>query len=220
MQQVLAIQFSQPNYFFSILEQFKTTAALFYLTGDIRDNENDGFDCCSVLMIAFSYILVFVSFPLSLCFCIKVIKEFERAVILRLGRITTGGARGPGLFFILPCIDTIIVTDLRTVTYDVRFACLLGIFLLSAFLSNFSDCYGNKKVNPQEILTKDSVTVTVDAVMYYRVSNPTLSVINVENVTNSTGQLAATTLRNILGTKTLQEILQDREHIAHLMQVS
>ncbi len=61
--------------------------------------------------------------------------------------------------------------------------------------------------------------MTVDAVMYYRILDPTLSVISVENVTNSTGQLAATTLRNILGTKTLQEILQDREHIAHLMQV-
>ena len=71
---------------------------------------------------------------------------------------------------------------------------------------------------PQEILTKDSVTVTVDAVVYFRIFAPINSVINVENAQFSTRLLAATTLRNILGTKTLQEILQDREHIAHYLQ--
>lgn len=72
---------------------------------------------------------------------------------------------------------------------------------------------------PQEILTKDSVTITVDAVCYFRVYNPVVSVTNVENAQFSTRLLAATTLRNILGTRTLQEILQDKEHIAHRMQV-
>ncbi len=115
--------------------------------------------------------------------------------------------RGPGLFFILLYIDKIVVVDLRTVTFDVA---------------------------PQEILTKGSVTVTVgnyqksrilanfylffnqrkDAVVYFRVYAPILSVINVANVQYSTRLLAATTLRNILRTKTLQEILQDREMIA------
>jgi erythrocyte band 7 integral membrane protein len=73
-------------------------------------------------------------------------------------------------------------------------------------------------VPPQEILTKDSVTATVDAVVYYRVSNPVLSVNSVANAQYSTRLLAATTLRNILGMKTLQEILQDKETIAHHMQ--
>ena len=99
---------------------------------------------------------------------------------------------GPGLFFILPCIDNIIIIDLRTITFDVA---------------------------PQEILTKDSVTITVDAVIYFRIFNPIVSVTNVENAQYSTRLLAATTLRNILGTKTLQEILQEREIIAHHMQV-
>ena len=76
------------------------------------------------------------------------------------------------------------------------------------------------KVPPQEILTKDSVTTTVDAVIYFRVSDPKMAVINVENAQYSTRLLAATTLRNILGTKTLQEVLQEREQIAVLMQVS
>ncbi len=105
----------------------------------------------------------------------------------------SGGAKGPGLFFILPCIDNVITTDLRTITFDVP---------------------------PQEILTKDSVTTTVDAVIYFRVSDPKMAVINVENAQYSTRLLAATTLRNILGTKTLQEVLQEREQIAVLMQVS
>ena len=109
-----------------------------------------------------------------------------------IGRCTSAEPKGPGLFFILPCIDNIVIVDLRTVTFDVP---------------------------PQEILTKDSVTVTVDAVVYFRIYAPILSVINVENSQFSTRLLAATTLRNILGTKTLQEILQDREHIAHQLQV-
>ena len=96
------------------------------------------------------------------------------------------------MFFILPCIDNLVTVDLRTITFDVP---------------------------PQEILTKDSVTVTVDAVVYFRIFDPVASVINVENAQYSTRLLAATTLRNILGTKTLQEVLQDRESLAHHMQV-
>ena len=110
-----------------------------------------------------------------------------------MGRILPGGAKGPGLFFLLPCIDTSAVIDLRTVTFDVA---------------------------PQEILTKDSVTINVDAVCYYRIFNPVISVIKVANSQYSTRQLAATTLRNILGTRTLQEILQDKEFIARHMQVN
>ena len=75
-------------------------------------------------------------------------------------------------------------------------------------------------VPPQEILTKDSVTVTVDAVCYFRTVNPIISVINVSNAQFSTRLLAATTLRNTLGTRTLQEILQDTESLAHHMQVN
>jgi len=100
--------------------------------------------------------------------------------------------KGPGLFFVLPCVDSIIKIDLRTITFDVP---------------------------PQEILTRDSVTVSVDAVVYFRIFNPIISVTNVENSRYSTQLLAATTLRNILGTKTLQEILCDRENISHSMQV-
>ena len=97
-------------------------------------------------------------------------------MIFRLGRVKKGGAVGPGLFTILPCIDNIVTVDLRTVTFDVP---------------------------PQEILTKDSVTVAVDAVVLFKIVNPMKSVINVANASHATRLLASTTLRNELGTKNL-----------------
>lgn len=155
------------------------------------DDQGSGF--CGVLLIIISCIMVICTFPLSLCFTIKVVQEYERAVIFRLGRLMSGGARGPGIFFVLPCLDNYIKVDLRTVTFDVP---------------------------PQEILTKDSVTVAVDAVVYYRTADPTMSVTNVEDAAKSTKLLAATTLRNVLGTKTLGEVLSDRDQICSSMQGS
>uniref|UniRef100_A0A0K0D737 PHB domain-containing protein n=1 Tax=Angiostrongylus cantonensis TaxID=6313 RepID=A0A0K0D737_ANGCA len=104
-----------------------------------------------------------------------------------------GGAKGPGIFFIIPCIDTYRKVDLRVLSFEVP---------------------------PQEILSKDSVTVAVDAVVYFRISNATISVTNVEDAARSTKLLAQTTLRNILGTKTLAEMLSDREAISHQMQTT
>ena len=106
-----------------------------------------------------SYLWVILTLPISIWGCIKVllkmqmsssiyaliskvVQEYERAVIFRLGRLRSGGAKGPGLFFVLPCIDTYKCVDLRTGAFDVP---------------------------PQEILTRDSVTVSVDAVVYYQV---------------------------------------------------
>ncbi|CAM4813984.1 unnamed protein product [Rotaria magnacalcarata] len=157
---------------------------------DVR-NAEEGVGICGTILVVLSYVLCALTFPFSLCIAVKVVQEYERAVIMRLGRILSGGAKGPGLFFVLPCVDTIMKVDLRTVTFDVP---------------------------PQEILTRDSVTVSVDAVVYFRIFNPIISVTNVENSRYSTQLLAATTLRNILGTKTLQEILSDRENISHSMQ--
>jgi len=143
-------------------------------------------NCVSGLLWVLSMLLICCTFPFSLCVCIKQVQEYERAVIFRLGRIKKGGAVGPGLFFIIPCMDNIAVTDLRTVTFDVP---------------------------PQEILSKDSVTIAVDAVVYYKIRDPMAAVCNVQDAAKSTKLLASTTLRNILGTKTLAEILSDRESI-------
>jgi len=144
-----------------------------------------------LVLTTISYILCCITFPFSFLFCLKVVQEYERAVIFRLGRLLPGGAKGPGIFFILPCIENYTKVDLRTVTFDVP---------------------------PQEVLTKDSVTVSVDAVVYYRVNNATISIANVENAHHSTRLLAQTTLRNMLGTHNLHEILSDRETIATSMQ--
>jgi len=155
------------------------------------DDSDDGIGMCGWILTAISWAMVLATLPFSLCVCFKVVQEYERAVIFRLGRLLSGGSKGPGIFFVLPCIETYQKVDLRTITLDVP---------------------------PQEVLTRDSVTVSVDAVVYYRVSNATISVANVENAHHSTRLLAQTTLRNILGTKTLHEILGERESISSSMQ--
>lgn len=159
---------------------------------DRREADGD-IGCCGYILMAISVFILIIFFPFSLICSLKVVQEYERAVIFRLGRVVSGGAKGPGLFFLFPCVDTFKSVDLRTFSYDIP---------------------------PQEILTKDSVTVAVDAVIYARIFDATMSIINIENAHDSTKLLAATTLRNVMGTKTLSEILSDREHISNFMQTS
>ena len=143
----------------------------------------------------------------------KVVQEYERAVIFRLGRLRSGGAKGPGLFFIMPCIDTYQKVDLRTVSFDVP-PQEVRIFHLDFDLM----CLGILVYIFKKVLSRDSVTVSVDAVVYYRVSNPTMAISNIEDYSHSTRLLAATTLRNVLGTRNLAEILSERESISRVMQ--
>ncbi len=187
---------------------------ILFIIDQVVDSSSDQNNLCAFFLVTLSYICVVLTFPIGFIFCIKVVQEYERAVIFRLGRNLSGGgifnkrfnliyftwhkskflfntAKGPGLFFVLPCVDECSTIDLRTITFDVP---------------------------PQEILTRDSVTITVDAVIYYRIFDPVQSVNKVANAQYSTRLLAATSLRNILGTKTLQEILVDKESIAHHMQ--
>merc|ERR1711963_761564 len=160
--------------------------------GTAQDSDDDN-SCMASLLTFVSYLLVFITLPISIWGCIKGVQEYERAVIFRLGRLKSGGAKGPGLFFILPCIDTYRCVDLRTGAFDVP---------------------------PQEILTRDSVTISVDAVVYYQVSNPLSAICNNDDYNRSTRLLAATTLRNILGTRNLSEILAEREDIGDHMHKS
>ncbi|KAG2457136.1 STOM protein, partial [Polypterus senegalus] len=156
-----------------------------------NDTASNGVGCCGIILIFISFLFVFMTFPLSIWLCIKIVKEYERAVIFRLGRIGKGGAKGPGIFWILPCTDSFRHVDLRTVSFNIP---------------------------PQEVLTRDSVTIMVDAVVYYRVFNPTVAITKVENADMATRMLAQTTLRNMLGTKNLSEILTDREEMADQME--
>jgi erythrocyte band 7 integral membrane protein len=145
---------------------------------------------CETILVLCSWCLIILFFPFSFFVTLKIIQEYERAVIFRLGRLSRNSARGPGICFLLPCIDTIHLVDMRTVSFDVP---------------------------PQEVLTRDSVTVAVDAVVYYRVFNPTVSVANVEHAQESTRLLAQTSLRNVLGTRLLSELLCDRGAVSNAM---
>ena len=112
-------------------------------------------------------------------------------MIFRLGRLLTSGARGPGVFFIIPCVDIYEKIDMRTQTYDVppqEVSLHLGLYLLLSLVLF-------------QILTKDSVTVFVNAIMYYKVKDATSAVANVDDYSGSAQLLAATTLRNVLGTR-------------------
>ena len=148
-----------------------------------RESSGGCFKCCLVFTTTL-FIVVF--FPLVVIKCILVVQEYERAIIFKFGRVKKAKVVNPGIYFVNPCLETVVKVDLRTRSFDVP---------------------------PQEILTKDSVTVNVDAVVYYNIHDTLASVINVEDADKSTKQISATTLRSILGTHTLQEILSDREKI-------
>lgn len=152
---------------------------------------NKGMFGCETAIRILAYMAAFMTLPFSLVMCLKVIAQYERAVVFRLGRLVSEVPKGPGLVFILPCLDNVKTIDLRTFTFNVP---------------------------TQEVLTKDSVTVAVDAVVYYRIFDPVMSVVNVEDANRSTRLLAQTTLRNVLGTVDLYQLLTAREQIAHLMQ--
>ncbi|KAI1893626.1 hypothetical protein AGOR_G00125650 [Albula goreensis] len=160
-----------------------------------RDNLVDGhvgkLGYWGLLLVSLSTVFVILTFPISIFMCIKIIQQYERAVIFRLGRITDKKPKGPGIVFVLPCTDTFVKVDMRTVSFGIPH---------------------------QEILTKDSVTVSVDGVVYFRVNCPVSSVVNVSNANFSTHLLAQTTLRNVLGTKNLSELLSDREGMSRSMQ--
>ncbi|MBN2469529.1 MAG: slipin family protein [Anaerolineae bacterium] len=116
---------------------------------------------------------------------IRIVQEYERGVIFRLGRVS-GGPRGPGLFFVIPFIDQMIKVDLRVITMDIP---------------------------PQDCITKDNVTVRVNAVVYFRVIDPVRAVVNIRNFTQATAQIAQTSLRSVVGQRELDELLANREEV-------
>ncbi len=123
---------------------------------------------------------VLILIPMS----VKIVKEYERGVVFRLGRLV--GAKGPGLFFIIPFVDSMVRVDLRVVTMDVP---------------------------SQECITKDNVTVRVNAVAYFRVVDPEASVVKVLDHIRATSQISQTTVRNVLGQSELDELLTQREKL-------
>ena len=137
--------------------------------------------------IAIGIIVVVVLIFMSMA--VKIAAEYERGVVFRLGRLV--GARGPGLFFIIPFVDRWIKVDLRVVTMDVP---------------------------SQDIITKDNVTVRVNAVVYFRVVDPESSVVKVLDHIRATSQISQTTLRNVLGQTELDDLLTQREKLNQMLQ--
>jgi regulator of protease activity HflC (stomatin/prohibitin superfamily) len=134
-------------------------------------------------------VIVFVALIL-LASAIRIVQEYERGVIFRLGRVLPG-ARGPGLFFIIPIIDRMVKVNLQTVTMNVP---------------------------PQDIITRDNVTVRVDAVVYFHVVEPIKAIVEIQNYLLGTSQICQTTLRSILGRAELDELLAKREDLNETLQ--
>jgi regulator of protease activity HflC (stomatin/prohibitin superfamily) len=139
----------------------------------------------SIVVIVIIVLLLLIFLPMT----IKVVQEYERGVIFRLGRLT--GAKGPGLFLLIPIFDRMVKVDLRVITLDVP---------------------------PQDVITKDNVTVRVNAVVYFRVVDPQNSVVKVLDYIRATSQISQTTLRNVLGQSELDELLASREKLNQILQ--
>jgi len=139
----------------------------------------------NLIVIGVIVLLALMLIPMA----VKIVPEYERGVIFRLGRLL--GAKGPGLFFIIPFVDRMMRVDLRVITMDVP---------------------------PQEVITRDNVTVKVDAVVYFRVVDSEASVVKVLDFVRATSLISQTTLRNVLGQSELDELLTQREKLNQMLQ--
>jgi regulator of protease activity HflC (stomatin/prohibitin superfamily) len=135
-------------------------------------------------------VVALVFLVLILVNAIKILPEYERGVVFRLGRLRPSDY-GPGIFLLIPIVDRMVRISLRTVVHDVP---------------------------PQDIITRDNVSIKVNAVVYFRVMNPRKAVVEVENYHYATSQLSQTTLRSVLGQVELDELLAEREKINHQLQ--
>src|SRR5436309_4344921 len=137
----------------------------------------------AVVVVLFLLVLFLIS-------AIKVVREYERAIVFRLGRLYPD-PKGPGLFLLIPIVDRMVRVDLRTITLNIP---------------------------PQEVITKDNVPVRVNAVAYFRIVAPKDAIVQVENFMVATSQIAQTTLRSVLGQHVLDELLSEREKINTILQ--
>jgi regulator of protease activity HflC (stomatin/prohibitin superfamily) len=143
-------------------------------------------------MTAAAVVLVVVLFLVALFLfsALRIVREYERAIVFRLGRLFPD-PKGPGLFFRIPIVDKLVKVDLRTITLNIP---------------------------PQEVITKDNVPVRVNAVAYFRIVDPKAAIVQVENFMIATSQIAQTTLRSVLGQHQLDELLSEREKINTILQ--
>ncbi|XP_005375018.1 PREDICTED: podocin isoform X2 [Chinchilla lanigera] len=155
--------------------------------------KSSGLGACEWLLVLASLLFIIVTFPLSIWFCIKVVQEYERVIIFRLGHLLPGRAKGPGLFFLLPCLDTYHKVDLRLQTLEIPF---------------------------HEVVTKDMFIMEIDAVCYYRMENASLLLSSLAQVSKAVQFLVQTTMKRLLAHRSLTEILLERKTIAQDVKVA
>jgi len=142
-------------------------------------------------IFALEVALILVFSIIILANSIRILREYERGVVFRLGRLMPRGARGPGLIILVPVIDRMVKVSLRTVVMDVP---------------------------PQDVITQDNVSIKVNAVVYFRVIAPEKAIVEVENFLFATSQISQTTLRSVLGQSELDDLLSQREKINQKLQ--
>ncbi|NXS58707.1 PODO protein, partial [Brachypteracias leptosomus] len=155
--------------------------------------KSPGLGICEWLLIILSFLFVVMTFPISVWFCMKVVREYERAIIFRLGHLLPGRARGPGLFFFIPCLDTYHKIDLRLKTLEVPF---------------------------HQVVTKDMVTLEIDAVCYYRLENASLLLTTLSSISNAIQLLVQTTTKRLLAHRAFSELLLERKSISQEIKVA
>ncbi|XP_067997528.1 podocin isoform X3 [Melanerpes formicivorus] len=154
--------------------------------------KSPGLGICEWLLTILSFLFVIVTFPISIWFCMKVVREYERAIVFRLGHLLPGRARGPGLFFFLPCLDTYHKVDLRLKTLEIPF---------------------------HQVVTKDMVTLEIDAVCYYRLENASLLLTTLTSISSAIQLLVQTTTKRLLAHRAFSELLLDRKTISQEIKV-
>ncbi|XP_077878523.1 podocin isoform X2 [Ictidomys tridecemlineatus] len=149
--------------------------------------KSSGLGACEWLLVLASLLFIILTFPFSIWFCIKIVQEYERVIIFRLGHLLPGRPKGPGLFFFLPCLDTYHKVDLRLQTLEIPF---------------------------HEIVTKDMFIMEIDAICYYRMENASLLLSSLAHVSKAVQFLVQTTMKRLLAHRSLTEILLERKSIA------
>ncbi|XP_015282159.1 PREDICTED: podocin [Gekko japonicus] len=158
-----------------------------------EDTKSVGLGVCEWVLVLLSVLAILITFPISIWFCMKIVREYERAVLFRFGRILRGRPRGPGLFFFLPCLDTYHKIDLRLKTLEIPF---------------------------YEVITKDMASLEVDTVCYYRMENATLLITTLANLSSAVQLLVQTIAKRSLAHRSLTEILMERKTIGQEIKVA
>ncbi|NXD15277.1 PODO protein, partial [Nothocercus nigrocapillus] len=155
--------------------------------------KSPGLGVCEWLLTILSFLFIVMTFPISVWFCMKVVREYERAIVFRLGHLLPGRARGPGLFFFLPCLDTYHKVDLRLKTLEIPF---------------------------HQVVTKDMVTLEIDAVCYYRLENASLLLTTLTSISTAIQLLVQTTTKRLLAHRAFSELLLERKSIGQEIKVA